>query len=456
MEKYAVTQRQRRLIGVSELAACGCEPEDKVLVAFSGGADSTALLLSMRELLEQGRIGGLFAAHLNHGIRGAAAERDMRFCESLCAELGVPIAVESADVPSLARERGESIEQAARDVRYAFLERARQSFGADAIATAHHLDDQAETVLLHLMRGSGLTGLCGMQPRNGAIVRPMLGVSRAQILAYLGERRAAYCEDETNAENGPLRNRIRNELVPLLKTFNPNVARALNATASLVSQDEAYLALLAREAEHGCSMGDGLDRSKLHALPAPLKSRIVYSRLMSLNGGAAQPDIRRVLALCKARTGTRIELPGGVSAWTDAGALYIGAYPGSAEYEMPFISDGETATPRGVFVCEHVDGWQKPESGSEAFLDLDALPEGLVVRSRRNGDRFFPLGAPGERKLSDVLTDKKIPKERRDLPLLCAGDTVYYAAGLTVSERAKVTPDTREILHITFNGGDRG
>ncbi|NLI54694.1 MAG: tRNA lysidine(34) synthetase TilS [Clostridiales bacterium] len=450
-----MTQRQRRLIGEKELAACGCGPENKVLVACSGGADSTALLLSMHELLTEGRIGGLFAAHLNHGIRGETAERDRRFCEALCAELAVPVATETADVPAYAKAHGQTLEQAAREVRYAFLERARAAFGADVIATAHHRDDQAETVLLHLIRGSSAAGLGGMKPRNGRIARPMLNVSRKEILSYLNERGAAYCEDETNAENGAARNRVRNELMPLLGTYNPAIADALCKTAALLAEDDAYLSALADEAEQAISLGSGLGRAGLGALAAPVGSRVVRKRLFALAGNVSEADIRRVLALASARTGTRIELPGGYHAWTDAEALYIGVYPETAEYETPFVREGETKTPLGTLVSKRVANWRKPANGDEAFLDAGALPQTLVVRSRKDGDRFYPLGAPGERKLSDVFTDRKIPKASRNLPLLCNESEVYYATGLTVSERAKVTPETREILHIMFHRGDR-
>lgn len=450
-----MTHRQRRLIGEKELAACGCGPKDKALVACSGGADSTALLLSMRELLMEGRIGGLFAAHLNHGIRGESAERDQRFCESLCGELGIPIAVETADVPAYAKAHGQTLEQAAREVRYAFLERARAAFGADVVFTAHHRDDQAETVLLHLLRGASAAGLGGMKPRNGSIARPLLNASREDILAYLDERGANYCEDETNADNGAARNRIRNELLPLLKTYNPAVAEALCKSAALLAEDEAYLTVLANEAEQKLTAGDGLNREILRELPAPISSRVVKKRLLALDGNVAEADIRRVCSLAAAKTGTRIELPGGFAAWTDADALYIGRYPNASNFEIAFVPEGKTETPLGTIVSERVANWRRPEDANEAFLDFETLPQGLTVRSRRDGDRFYPLGAPGERKLSDVLIDRKIPKERRNLPLLCAGSEVYYAPGLTISEHAKVTPETREILHIIYYRGER-
>lgn len=450
-----MTHEQRRLIGENELAACECSPKERVLVALSGGADSTALLLSMHELYIGGKIGGLFAAHLNHGIRGELASRDQRFCEALCEKLAIPFVTETADVPAYAKAHGQSLEQAAREVRYAFLERARSNFDASVIATAHHRDDQAETLLLHLLRGSGTTGLCGMQPRNGNIVRPLLSVSRAEILAYLSEQEAPYCEDETNAENTTVRNRIRNELLPLLKTYHPTIAQSLSKTANLVAQDEALLSRMADEAEETLALGEGLDRKRLSELPLPISSRIVRKRIFMCCGMVSEADIRRVLSLTDARTGTIIELSCGYSAWTDAQTLFVGTYPSVVKYEVPFVIDGETITPRGTWTSERVKSWHMPKDGYEAFLDLDQLPKELVVRSRCEGDRFYPLGAPGEKKLSDVLTDKKIAKEHRDLPLLCCGNEVYYAAGLTVSELAKVTPDTREILHIIYYRGIR-
>lgn len=455
LEIYAVTHEHRRLVGEKELAACECSPKESVLVALSGGADSTALLLSLNDIFCEGKIGGLFAAHLNHGIRGESALRDQQFCAALCERLSIPFYTETVDVPGFAKERGKSLELAARELRYAFLERARIRFQADVIATAHHQDDQAETLLLHLIRGSGLTGLCGMQPRNGVIIRPLLRVSRDEIVTFLHELDETYCEDETNAETAAMRNRIRHEIMPQLAQINPSIAQTLGKTAELIAQDEALLTSLAEEAEAVISFGDGLDRKALCELEEPIASRIVRKRIYECCGQVSQADIRRVLALLSAQTGTEIELHGRVSAWTDAQVLRIGEHPDTAEYEVLFVPEGETITPRGTFFSEHVTSWKRPEDGYEAYLDLEKLPEDLVVRSRREGDRFYPLGAPGERKLSDVLTDKKIAREMRDMPLLCHESQVYYAAGLTISEHAKVTPDTREILHIICNRGTR-
>lgn len=456
METYAVNNGSRRLLDESSLTACAMTASDLVLVALSGGADSTALLLSLQALQKEGKVGGLFAAHLNHGIRGTFALRDQTFCETLCRELGIPLQTETCDAPAYAKQTGKTLEEAARELRYSFLERARIACGASVIATAHHADDQAETVLLHLLRGSGTGGLGGMKPRNGRIVRPLLQTTRAEILVYLAEQRAAYCEDETNAENTAARNRIRNELLPILSSYNPAIAEALCRTAALCAEDDAMLERLANEAEESIQQDGGLNREKLFALPQTLKSRILRKRIFSLDQTVSEPDIQRVLALSEAKTGTAIELSGGYRAWTNATTLFLGRYPETLDYCVAFVPEGKTITPRGVLHSERVKSWQKPANGNEAFLALDALPKELVVRSRTAGDRFFPLGAPGERLLSDVLIDKKIPREERDRPLLCAGDKVLYAAGLGVSELAKVRADTREILHIQIAGGTQG
>jgi tRNA(Ile)-lysidine synthase len=447
------SEKRNRLFTAETLHALGAGSTVRVLVALSGGADSTALLLRLAELLAEGGIAGLYAAHLHHGIRGQSAERDLAFCEELCKKIGVPILTERADAPAYSKERGLTLEQAARELRYDFLERARVQLGADVIAVAHHKGDQAETVLMHLLRGCGLSGLTGMHAKSGRIIRPMLDSTRAEILAYLAERKQPFCEDETNAQNEAFRNRVRNELIPALEAVQPNVSEALCKTAALCAEDEAYLQQLSEQAEREILLGEGLKRKELSLLPLPLSARILKRRVYALDEDVSEADVRRVLALATAKTGTAIELSGGYHAWTDAEALYIGSYPALTAFETPFVRCGTTETPAGTIHSERVAEYREPASANEAYLDEDALPEDLFVRTRRNGDRFWPLGAPGAKKLKDVLIDKKIPREQRDIPLLCAGNEVYFAAGLALSERAKVRPETRSILHITFTGG---
>ena len=444
-----------RILTRAMLLSCGVTDTDTVLVALSGGADSTALLDSLCELRREGGVGRVVAAHLHHGIRGEAADADASFCEALCKTRGVRCVVVRADVPAYAARSGQSLEAAARELRYAFLRRAKAACGASCILTAHHRDDQAETFLMHLLRGCGTSGLSGMRPRAGDIARPLLTVSRAEIEAYLIAREIPWRTDETNAEDAATRNRIRHTLLPLLDTFRPDSAKAIAETAMRVSEDEAYLCALAEAAAAEIAENGGYRRDALAALPGPIQTRILRAMLFCTGDDVTRSDIDRVRALLTARTGTRIELSGGRGAWVDSERVYAGAYPQAQAYAVAFAYNGVTRLPCGTLTATPVEAWERTADGNALYVDADALPQDLVVRTRRDGDRFYPLGAPGRRKLSDVLTDKKIPLTRRDMPLLAAGNEIYCVFGLTVSQLAAITPGTRHILHIVYKGEEK-
>lgn len=445
------------LLNVAMLHACGVRKTDAVLVGLSGGADSVALLVSLCDMRSAGQIRAVHAAHLHHGMRKLTADADMAFCEALCGQLGVPLIAERADVPRYAAQNRIGEELAARRLRYAFLAKAKAAAGADCIAVAHHMDDQAETVLMHLLRGSGLNGLCGMRPRNGDIVRPLLTLDRARIEAYLTERAQPWRTDETNLGGENERSRMRTALMPLLRTFNPAVTEALCRTAGYAQADEAYLADMAEAAWREVGSGDAANRARTAALPGAIRMRVLM-RLMRLCDldALTHADVTRLDGLLTAQTGTCIQLRDGRSAWVDAERLHVGVYPACMAYETAFCGLGETVLPNGgVLTAELADAFQMPRDGNEAYMDMAALPDGLSVRTRRNGDRFHPLGAPGMRKLSDYLTDRKVPLAQRDMPLLCAGDEVLYVIGFTVSERVRVKPDTQQILHIMYRGNSQ-
>lgn len=438
-----------RLLTARMLADCGIGADSVVLVGLSGGADSVFLLLSLCMAREAGEISGVAAAHLNHGIRGADADGDEAFCRALCQRCAIPFLVEHADVPAFAKEHGMTLEAAARAVRYDFLHRAKQTAGAHCIAVAHHRDDQAETVLLHLLRGSALRGLCGMKARTGDIVRPMLKLSRSQIEAALAEWNEPYCIDATNCQMDAERNKIRWTLLPELAKFNPAISQTLCRMGDLLSQDEAYLEKLSIEALDKAARNGGYDRKQLAKLPLPLKTRAVRRILEADDPNLSAADIRRVSDLLEAQTGKRIELGGARSAWVDAETVRTGIWREN-EFCLPF-SPGETVTlPGGTLKSEIVTTWQRPKDPFELFLDLDQLPQALEIRTRRAGDRFFPLGAPGTRKLSDYLVDRKVPLQARDMPLLCSGNEVFAVMGHTICEKGRITANTSRILHMYY------
>jgi tRNA(Ile)-lysidine synthase len=303
----------RALSGLGDPAAGGT-----LVVGLSGGADSVALLDALATLAGPRDV-RVIAAHLDHGLRPDSAE-DAAFCRALCERLGVLLRTEVADVRSRARRERGGLEQAARRERYSFLNQVRRETGAAAIAVAHTRDDQAETLLLRLLRGAGATGLGGMRPRAGRIVRPLLDVSREEVLAHLADRGLGWREDPTNTDMAHLRNRVRHELLPYLEArFNPSLRRVLARTAALLADEDAHLkeegeALLARIAR---TDGDAivLDRAALAEAP-PAVARVAVRQALRRAGGvgrvgAVHVDGILVLARSRSSSGRRLPLPGG-------------------------------------------------------------------------------------------------------------------------------------------------
>ncbi|MCE5235593.1 MAG: tRNA lysidine(34) synthetase TilS [Clostridiaceae bacterium] len=428
-------------------------PGQTVVCGVSGGADSVALLKSLLSLSTPMEF-KVCAAHLNHGIRGESAEHDEQFVRDLCEFYGVPFYSERADIPALAKKHKLTVEQAGREERYAFLERARLHFNADLIAVAHHMNDQAESILLHMTRGSGLSGLTGMQPKRDRIIRPLLFVRRDEIEEYLSREGLAYCIDETNFEPDGTRNRIRLDILPYIeKHINPAIVPTLCSMAELLLRDEKYLGAQAEEALSSCKRDGGYDRRALQKLPLPLLTRAIR---LALKNAGAEADIERVhvekvIAFLKARTGARLHLPF-VEAWTSYDLIQFGVTEELPEFQMKLNVPGETVTPLGTFVAELVDGGGFLKDKTVACMDLAKLDlDALSVRTRKDGDRFYPVGSPGRRKLKQYFIDKKVPRDKRNLPLICASE-VLFVPGHAVSEAVKVDGHTAKTLRVKFLG----
>ena len=326
-------------------------PGDKVLIGLSGGGDSVALLHILKSLCT--RMGfTICAAHLNHGIRGEAAQEDAEFVHDFCDFYGIRVYGGYADIPRLARQRGETLEQAGRMLRYDFLEEAKAFFGANKIAVAHHMDDQAESILLHLVRGSGLRGLCGMAPRRGDIIRPLLCLSKAEIESYLTNENLPYCTDATNFIAEGTRNKLRLETIPYLKReFNPRLVPSLCAMGEMLSEDESYLCQIAERELNAARREGGFDRAALSKLPRPILSRCIRAALNEIGAltDAERGHIDSIIRLLSARTGARIEIPG-ADVWTSYELICFGHYiKQTGEWEQPLCLNGETDTEAGTY-----------------------------------------------------------------------------------------------------------
>jgi len=410
---------------------------ERIVVGLSGGADSVALLDVMASLGSRHGF-EVVAAHLDHALRPASAD-DAGFCRDLCARLGVPFRAARADVRARARAEGGGVEEAARLERQAFLRRVADEEGASAIALAHTRDDQAETVLLRMLRGAGGLGLSAMRARAGLLLRPMLGLSRRDVLDHLGARGLAWREDETNADLAIARNRVRHELIPYLERhFNPAVRDALARSAAVLAEEAEVLASVAADASkaRGHAKGDVyvLSRAGLAAAPRAV-ARLSVRRALGLAGGLRGVGLRHVdaivdLAKSAAPSGRRLPLPGAREAVFHFDEIRIGpSGPAAAPFVAALRVPGAVALPDGRSLVARRARGPAASNGTTAVVALPDSP--LVVRTRRPGDRVRAKGR--EMSLKSFLVDGRVPaRDRASLPLIASGDRVLWVPGLRV------------------------
>lgn len=414
-----------------------------LLVGLSGGADSVALLCLLAERRQELQL-RLTAAHLHHGIRGEAADGDAAFCRALCRRLGVDLIEERLDIPAIAAARRVGVETAAREERRSFLLRAMRRCGADWIALAHHMDDQAETMLMHLFRGAGAGGLRGMRRLEGEIYRPLLGVRRAQLREFLAERGESWREDATNALADNPRNAIRLNVLPEIEKSYPRCTEAI-ARFGCVSELEDELLSRMTDAFLAERLFCGLWGARIE-LSKPYEEAILRRGVRSVCRRLSGEEIgwertRQLAALARAQRG-RLEISAHLLAEKAGTRLYFLPKGTKKTAAAALRVPGETQLCGICRVLAQEGNFEIDRSGHETeLLNGDCL-RGAVLRTRRPGDRFHPLGAPGEKPLSDYLCDKKLDRPLRDtLPLICAGERVLWVCGLGIAEEARVRED---------------
>lgn len=446
-------------------AVCGLSREydmlpsgETVLCAVSGGADSMCLLHLLVQLSPQWGF-SLHCAHFNHHLRGAESDRDEAFVRAWCDKWNIPLTCGGADVLAESKERAAGIEETARSLRYAFLEETAKTVGASRIATAHTADDNAETLLLNLVRGSGLQGLGGIHPRRGNVVRPLLKVTRAQVEAYCAEQGVSYVEDSTNSDESYSRNFLRHQVIPLLRRINPKAPEHLSAAAEKVREDHEYLNRLARDvlpADHGEKGTPELKAEAVASLPEPVAARAVRLMIDRAGGGknCTAAHVEAVLKICRGEDpSAQVDLPG----------LRV-----RREYERLLFEEPEcrslppqpmNVSPDRVTVYGDT-GWTvycrytlcpKQEKGETGryYLSADRIKLPMELRPRREGDGI-KLPGRGTKSLKKLFIEEKVPLSQRErIPVLTDAAGILAVGGFGADQSRLAAPGERA-LEILF------
>jgi tRNA(Ile)-lysidine synthase len=473
-------------------------PEEIVVVGVSGGADSVCLLHVLAKW-QKGLGIKLHVAHLNHQLRGVESEADAKYVSNLAGSLGIPITIDRQDVAAYRIERNFSVEEAARELRYAFLARVAREVGANRIAMGHTRDDQVETILMHILRGTGITGLCGLAPcspmvydspgislpakqSNLLVIRPLLDVTREETMSYCQEHQLDPRIDSSNRSLSFFRNRLRLQLLPLLRQYNPSVDQALLRLADIAKEDNAFIEQQASELWNEVARQENnaiyLDRRQIASLPIALQRQLLRVAVTKLAGDTRDIEASHIEAarsLLNKQVGKKIFLPRELVCHGEYNELVITSTAKQSHLptcpfpplsgEFPLKVPGKTVFPGWSVIAsigeERVDSLSLRgvlstsegtcQSNLVAVFDLHKTGTELFVRQRQPGDRFQPLGMSMPKKLYEFMVDAKIPRSWRSrIPIVCSPQQIIWVAGWRIDDRVKTTEASKEILRLEF------
>jgi len=473
-------------------------PEEIVVVGVSGGADSVCLLHVLAKW-QKGLGIKLHVAHLNHRLRGVESEADAKYVSNLAGSLGIPITIDRQDVAAYRIERNLSVEEAARELRYAFLAKVAREVGANRIAVGHTRDDQVETILMHLLRGTGITGLCGLAPcspmvydsqgmslptkrNNLLVIRPLLDVTREETTSYCQEHQLDPRIDSSNRSLSFFRNRLRLQLLPLLRQYNPSLDQALLRLADIAKEDNAFIEQQASELWNEVARQDNnaiyLDRKQIASLPIALQRQLLRAAVTKLAGDTRDIEASHIEAarnLLNKPVGKRVSLPHGFICQGGYNELVVTSTAKQSQLppcplppllgEFPLKVPGRAVFPGWNVIAsiaeERVDSPPLPgalstsegacQSNLVADFDLHETGTELFVRQRRPGDRFQPLGMNMPKKLHEFMVDAKIPRSWRGrIPIVCSPQQIVWVVGWRIDDRVKTTEASKEILRLEF------
>jgi len=477
---------------------------EKLVVAVSGGADSVCLFHILVGLKEKLKV-KLHLAHLNHQLRDTDSEADADYVSGLARKFGIPATIERRDVKGYQKQKRLSLEEAAREVRYRFLTEVAGATGAERVAVGHTCDDHIETILMHLIRGAGTRGMRGLQPytkwpsKTGGLVviRPLLGVNHQDTEDYCQRHRLAPRLDASNLSLSPLRNRIRQQLLPLLQSYNPGIAEALLRTGRIAGDDIDFLDKETARLWNKIARQEGesitLDKPKFDRLPPTLQRYLLRASAEKLLGSAKDIEMRHIeemMAALGKPAGKRLSLPGDLSFATGYDQYQlttdmIGLSPlprleGEAQLNIPgqtrlpgwrieatiikpstikgkpegANAPSEIITPLPLIKGKGTQGIGLIKNDFTAHFDLAKTGDKLTVRPRRRGDRFQPLGLPQPKKLGEFMIDAKIPQDwRQHIPIVCSPEQIVWVVGWRLDDRVKVSQKTKQVLCLKFEQG---
>jgi tRNA(Ile)-lysidine synthase len=449
---------------------------DRVLVGVSGGPDSIALLDVLFRLAPELGI-SLGVIHLNHGLRGDESDEDARFVAAVAARLKLPLFSDQADVAQFQRRHGLSVEEAGRRLRYAFYNEVAQKNGWSKITLGHHLDDNAELVLMFLLRGSGLQGLAGIPPvRDQKFARPFIDRTRTEILAYIESRGIDFRTDASNQDVHYRRNRIRHQLIPELETYNPKITHNLVRLANIARADNQWLETISREWFDNWTVGSAeneirLPLTELAQIPLAAQRRLYRLAFKSLKGDLRRLSYEHVAAIGRllpgGHAGKGVDLPGNIRVSISSRYLHFRQGSGKGQhikgnpekkisYQYTLQSPGEIelkaiGATLNCTCIDHIPPDILSATQHTAYVDAAKAPFPIAIRNMEPGDRFQPSGMSGTQKIKKYFIDRKVDRQdRHRYPVVLSRDRIIWLAGLRMDEKAKATRSSGKVLKLEF------
>jgi tRNA(Ile)-lysidine synthase len=439
--------------------------KDNVLLAFSGGLDSSCMLAVFLELRKEWRL-DLFLGHFNHRLR-PSADQDEQFVRKVAEQHSLPLFVASEDVLSFAKQNRMNLEEAGRILRYDFLYKTAQKIGGAKIATGHTLNDQAETFFLRLMRGSGLRGLGSIFPViEGQIIRPLLAVERKNIAEFVRRKGMTFRDDESNLDRNFARNKVRLDLIPFIQEhFEPKIVQRIGKTVTILQEEEYLLEKLSSHEAKKTVFYDNeevhLDLEAMKTLPRGLARRVVRQFIQKLKGDLREISFEDVESILNLEEGKSLSLTDSLLLKRKDGQvfqrpelpskiMYTYAWDGCSPLdleELNLVIEAKKTKRSRSFMFD---------DDAKAYLDAENIQFPLQVRNRREGDRYQPLGAPGHKKLKEIMRAKSIPlEERQKKPVFISGDEIIWVLGFPVAEKFRIREKTKKVVVLTVSPRDQ-